>query len=96
MIAIFMKTFAMMFLMEFGDKTQIALMTSASATGSGKGHWMILAGAVCALAVSSALAVFVGAKIGEHIPKRMIQAVAGCVFVVFGVIYLKDAVVGGG
>ena len=93
MTDIFVKTFAMMFLMEFGDKTQIVLMTSASAAG-GKGHWMILAGAVCALAVSSALAVFVGAKVGEHVPKRVIQGAAACVFIVFGLIYLKDAIRG--
>ena len=95
MTSIFLKTFAMIFLMEMGDKTQIALVTGAPAT-SGRGHWMVLAGAVCALIVSSALAVFVGAKIGDHIPKRVISGIAACVFIVFGLIYLKDAVVGGG
>ena len=95
MTAIFFKTFAMIFLMELGDKTQIALVTGASAT-AGKGHWAMLAGAVAALVISSALAVFIGAKIGKYLPQRAISAAAACVFIVFGLIYLKDAITGGG
>jgi putative Ca2+/H+ antiporter (TMEM165/GDT1 family) len=91
MIQIFLKTFAVIFLAELGDKTQLAMMTGASTT-DGNGHWAVFAGAAFALVVSSALAVFVGAKLGKLIPPRAIQAAAGCVFVVFGLIYLKGAI----
>ena len=91
MIQLFLKTFVMIFLAELGDKTQFATMTGASAAG-GKDHWAIFAGSALALTVSSAIAVFVGAKLSAHVSPRTIKAIAGTVFIVFGLIYLREAI----
>ena len=88
MINLFFKTFGVVFLAELGDKTQLTTMTLAT---DGKSHWMVFAGSAFALVLSSAIAVLLGAKFGEYIPRRAIKIVAGCVFILFGILSLKDA-----
>jgi len=70
-------------LAEFGDLTQLAtagIATSYSAPVA------VALGAWCALATVAALAVTAGTWIVQHVPLQMVQRVAGCVFVVFGIL----------
>lgn len=75
-------------LAEFGDLTQLA--TAGIATRYSAPVAVAL-GAWCALAAVAALAVTAGAWIVQHVPLHVVQRVAGCVFIVFGVISLVSA-----
>jgi uncharacterized membrane protein len=81
-------TFLVIFLAELGDKTQLASM--AASAGSNQ-PFSVLTGAVLALTLSSAIAVAAGALFGKFIPIRYIKIAAGAVFILFGVLYFKDA-----
>jgi putative Ca2+/H+ antiporter (TMEM165/GDT1 family) len=81
---LFATTFGSVFIAEMGDKTQLATM-SLSATGS---RWVVLAGSICALALSSCLAVLVGGTIAKIVPPVWINRAAGVVFVVLGALML--------
>lgn len=69
-------------LAEFGDLTQLA--TAGIATRYSAPVAVAL-GAWCALASVAALAVTAGHWIVQHVPMKMVQRVAGVVFVGFGV-----------
>ena len=69
-------------LAEFGDLTQLA--TAGIATRYSAPIAVAL-GAWCALASVAALAVTAGSWIGQHVPMKMVQRVAGVVFIGFGV-----------
>jgi len=70
-------------LAEFGDLTQLA--TAGIATRYSAPVAVAL-GAWCALATVAALAVTAGSWIVQHVPLQVVQRVAGCVFVVFGIL----------
>lgn len=90
MLNTFLKTFATIFLAELGDKTQLATMASASTAGSQR-QLVVFAASAAALVLSSALAVLVGSKLDRIASPKTIKIAAGCVFIIFGVLYLKDA-----
>lgn len=91
MLPVFFKAFAMIFLAELGDKTQLAALTMTA--GNPKAKWMIFLGSALALAATSLLAVIFGDLISK-IPnsEKIIKYVAGAVFIVFGVISIAEAV----
>ena len=70
-------------LAEFGDLTQLA--TAGIATRYSAPIAVAL-GAWCALATVAALAVTAGSWIVQHVPLQVVQRVAGCAFVVFGIL----------
>ena len=70
-------------LAEFGDLTQLA--TAGIATRHSAPVAVAL-GAWCALASVAALAVTAGSWIVQHVPLRVVQRVAGGVFIVLGVL----------
>ena len=72
-------------LAEFGDLTQLA--TAGIATRYSAPIAVAL-GAWCALASVAALAVTAGQWIVRHVPLRVVQRVAGGVFLVFGIVTL--------
>jgi putative Ca2+/H+ antiporter (TMEM165/GDT1 family) len=77
---VFVSAFALVFLAELGDATQIA--TAALAAGS-RSRWSIFAGATLALCAVGALAVAVGRHLGDHIPKKLLRRGAGAIFLAF-------------
>lgn len=83
-------TFVMIFLAELGDKTQLAAM--AASAGS-KQPLAVLLGASVALVLSSVCAVVAGTFIGEKIPLKFIKIAAGIMFILFGLLYVKEAFV---
>lgn len=88
--ALVVSTFVVIFLAELGDKTQLAAM--AASAGS-KQPLAVLIGASCALVLSSVLAVAAGSLIGSRVPVRYIKIAAGLMFIVFGILYIREAFV---
>jgi putative Ca2+/H+ antiporter (TMEM165/GDT1 family) len=73
---IFATTFLLIFLAEFGDKTQIAVAGMGSTTNTAA-VWM---GATLALAGTSVLGVFAGRKLLHRLPLAWIHRVSGAFF----------------
>jgi rubrerythrin len=86
---IFLSTFALIFLAELGDKTQLAAM--ARAADSPHARWVVFAAACAALILSTLVAVLFGGAISKLVPERYIRIGAGVLFVVFGLLLLHTA-----
>ena len=77
----FLIAFSTLFLAELGDKTQLAVITLTAQT---KEPWRVLAGAVLALGLVSALGAVFGEAIVKVVPEDVIKKVASGAFVVIG------------
>jgi putative Ca2+/H+ antiporter (TMEM165/GDT1 family) len=84
-LKLLLSTFALVFLAELGDKTQLATISLAA---SGKSRLMVFAGASVALIATSGLAVLVGETLTRAIPPAWIHRAAGVAFVVMGILLL--------
>ena len=85
---LFFSTFALIFLAELGDKTQLAVM-SQSASSSSK--WTVFLAGALALSASTAIGVLAGDLIRRFVPdERYIKCVGGALFLVFGCLMLRD------
>jgi len=78
-------TFALIFLAELGDKTQLAALAAAAGSRS---TWSVFVGASLALVLSTLVAVLVGDGLQRVIPLAYIKAAAGGLFILFGVLLL--------
>jgi Ca2+/H+ antiporter, TMEM165/GDT1 family len=87
----FFSTFALIFLAELGDKTQLTAL-ARSATG---GRWIVFFAASLALVCSTLVAVLFGSVIRKYIPEQYIKITAGALFLLFGTITLISAFRGG-
>ncbi|MFZ5814033.1 MAG: TMEM165/GDT1 family protein [Bacillota bacterium] len=74
-------TFAIIFLAELGDKTQLMVM---SLSARSKAPHMIFLGAAAALVASSLVAVLAGDTFLRNIPLRYIRMATGLGFLVIG------------
>lgn len=74
-------SFALIFVAEMGDKTQIALVAMAAATGE---TWATFLGATAALWAVSILGVAVGATLLRRIPALWVHRGAALLFAAFG------------
>ena len=79
---IFATTFLMIFLAEFGDKTQIAVAGLGS-TASATATWV---GATLALSVTSILGVFAGRHLLNRLPLRWIHRISGVFFLLLALL----------
>ena len=70
-------------LAEFGDLTQLA---TAGIAARYSAPIAVGLGALCGLVAVASLAVTVGRWIVQHVPLRMVQRIAGFVFITFGVV----------
>jgi rubrerythrin len=87
---LFFSTFALIFLAELGDKTQLAVM-SQSASSSSK--WTVFMAGVLALAASTAIGVLAGDLIRKFVPdERYIKCVGGVLFLIFGGLMLREVI----
>jgi putative Ca2+/H+ antiporter (TMEM165/GDT1 family) len=84
-LKLLVSTFALVFLAELGDKTQLATLSLAA---SGKSRWIVFAGASIALMATSGLAVLAGDALGRVIPSSWIHRAAGVAFLVMGILLL--------
>lgn len=74
------------FLAELGDKSQLLALALAARHRAA----VVLAGIAGAAATMLGIAVVVGAIAGRTLPQRPVQAVAGVLFVAFGIWTLRD------
>jgi len=81
-------SFLLVFLAEFGDKSQLVCMTLAARHR----HWPVLLGAVTAFAVLNLLAVLFGAVIASWIPEFWLTLIVAGLFGFFGLqsLLMKD------
>lgn len=79
---VFFTTFAMIFLAELGDKTQLATLSFAAES---KSMVAVFLGSATALVLSSLLAVLVGTGINRVVPANYIKTGAGVLFILLGV-----------
>lgn len=81
-IKVFLSTFALIFIAELGDKTQLMTMVLAAQS---KSAISVFAGAALALVAASALGVLLGTAITQILPLPYIKLGAGILFVAIGV-----------
>jgi putative Ca2+/H+ antiporter (TMEM165/GDT1 family) len=84
MLGLFFSTFALIFLAELGDKTQLAALAITSRAEDPRAPWVIFAGSALALVCTSALAVGLGSLLGRALPPVAVRWVAGGLFLVAG------------
>lgn len=78
---LFATTFAVVFVAELGDKTQLAALGLASA---GRHPWAVFAGASLALILASALAVAAGKLLADRLDARWLHYGGAALFLVIG------------
>jgi putative Ca2+/H+ antiporter (TMEM165/GDT1 family) len=74
-------TFAMIFLAELGDKTQLATLSFAAESQS---RVAVFLGSAGALVLSSLLAVLVGTALNRVVPVNYVKTGAGALFILLG------------
>ena len=79
----FVTGFFLIFLTEWGDKTQIAAALFATQFNAA----MVLIGTMIALTILSAIAIYFGKFISERVNKKIITKVAGIVFIIMGILF---------
>jgi putative Ca2+/H+ antiporter (TMEM165/GDT1 family) len=82
------QTFAMTFLGEWGDRSQIATIAMAA----GSDYWWVTLGALVGHAVCTAIAVIGGRAIAGRVSLRVVTLGGAFAFLFFGVVYLIEAV----
>lgn len=85
MIKAFLTAFALIFLAELGDKTQLATMLLVSQGQSAKA---VFFGAAAALVLSSLIGVLAGSWLIKLFPPNVLQTGAGVAFIGIGILLL--------
>ncbi|MCL2876684.1 MAG: TMEM165/GDT1 family protein [Betaproteobacteria bacterium] len=78
---VFVTTFVSFFLAEMGDKTQIATVALAAQYSA---PFLVVAGTTLGMLVADVPAVFIGGRLGEKVPVKVIRIVAALLFAVLG------------
>ncbi len=89
-LKLFFSTFAVVFLAELGDKTQIASFSIAAEGGS---VLSVIIGAALALTAATLVAVVAGHLIARFVPKKALKIVSGLLFLATGAYLLISLVV---
>ena len=88
----FLTTATLFFVAELGDKTQLAAIGLAAKYGS---IAAVTAGATLGMLVADGLAVFLGQRLADRIPQKLVKRGAAALFFAFGVLagldYLRQA-----
>ena len=84
--------FSMVALMELGDKTQLAVIALAAEYGS---PLLVYAGVAMAFTAITGLGVLIGSRLLRLIPLRLVKLGSGVVFILFGIVFLLNAVLPG-
>lgn len=80
--AVLIEAFTLTFVAEWGDRTQIATITLASANNP----YGVLVGAVLGHVICAAIAVTCGKLIAGRISERLLTAIGGILFIGFGIL----------
>lgn len=84
----FLSGFSMIFLSEWGDKTQIASALFATEYDP----IMVFIGVMTALLILSAIAIYLGKLLSSRIDRRQVTRVAGVAFLLIGLSFMLSAV----
>ena len=87
-IKLFFTTFGTIFLMELGDKTQIATLGFASGQSSAGNGLTIFLGSAAALVLSSLIAVLCGQIVNRYIDPRLMNRITGAFLVAIGLVMI--------
>ena len=82
-LKVLLSTFALLFVAELGDKTQLAVINM---TAKHKMPIWVFAGATLALAAVTAIGVLGGELLTQFIPEQVLRKVAAGLFVLMGVL----------
>ncbi len=85
---VFLTTFVAFFLLEMGDKTQIATVALAATYPSLP---MVVAGTTLGMMIANVPAVLLGEVAARKLPMRVVHAVAAAIFFALGVLVLLGA-----
>jgi len=83
----FLSGFIMIFVSEWGDKTQITSGLFAAQYNS----WMVLAGVMTGLTLLSTIAIYLGKFISNKVDKKVITRIAGIAFILIGILMSMSA-----
>jgi putative Ca2+/H+ antiporter (TMEM165/GDT1 family) len=85
----FLSAFGLVFVAEFGDKTQLAVVAQ---TCKHRGQpWAVLLGASAALTLVTALGAAAGQLVGRVIPLSVIRWLAAAAFLIMGLLIAQEA-----
>jgi putative Ca2+/H+ antiporter (TMEM165/GDT1 family) len=81
MLRLFISTFALIFIAELGDKTQLATLAIASDARTHAAPWVVFAGSALALIATSALAVIAGSFLERTVHPGVVKWISAALFV---------------
>lgn len=84
----FIATLVTFFLVEIGDKTQVATVALGARFGDMVGVTM---GTTLGMLIADVPAVFVGGAMADRLPLKLVRTVAAALFAVLGILALTDA-----
>jgi len=84
----FVSGFSMIFLSEWGDKTQIASALFAAEYDP----YMVFIGVMTALLILSAMAIYLGKLLSSRIDRKQVTRIAGVVFMLIGLSFMLSAI----
>lgn len=84
---VFLSSFALIFVAELGDKTQLAMVALVAGTGE---PWSVFVGGTAALWTVSLLGVAVGSTLLRRMPKAWMHRIAALLFLLFAVLALAE------
>ncbi len=83
----FVTTFALVFLAELGDKTQLSTMLLAAHNES---YLSVFLGAALALILNTIIGVYLGSVISKSLPMHYIHLGAGMAFIIIGILLITQ------
>ena len=86
-LSVFGTTFVAIFLAEFGDKTQLAVLLM---TAESQQPWIVFTGAAIALIATSLVGVLLGRLLAGRLSEEVLEKVVGIIFLVVSVSLLWD------
>lgn len=86
-----LSSFSLIALMELGDKTQFTVIALSVEYGSAL---LVFLGVILAFAFITAVGVVAGTALTRFIPLKYIQLGSGLVFILFGIVFLINAILG--
>lgn len=84
-LGVFVTTLVAFFLLEMGDKTQIATVALAAKYAS---LWAVVTGTTLGMMIANVPAVLLGEVAARKLPMRLVHGVAALIFLVLGVLVL--------
>jgi len=85
---VFMTTLIAFFLAEMGDKTQVATVTLAAQYNN---FFAVVAGTTLGMMLANVPAVYLGGRIADRLPVRLVHGIAAAVFAILGIATLLGA-----